>query len=84
MGKQQREEDSKSAGASTHPLFQPALEWEWILGGAIVLDDTLHIFMKSFDHLQELGGACYSLRHGKESSPANQVKSLGQVDKGDA
>ena len=71
----------KSAGASTHPLFHPALEWEWILGGAIVLDDTLHIFMKSFDHLQELGGACYSLQHGKESSPANQVKSLGQVDK---
>lgn len=38
----------KSAGAGTHPLFHPALEWEWILGGAIVLDDTLHIFMKSF------------------------------------
>ena len=63
----------KSAGASTHPLFHPAFEWEWVLGGAIVLDDTLHIFMKSFDHLQELGGACYSLQHGKESSPANQV-----------
>ena len=52
--KQQGEEDAKECWEKYTPLFHSVPNWEGVWGRAIILDSTLHAFMKRCNHPQEL------------------------------
>ena len=53
---QHREENAEECWGKHTSLFHSTLYWEWIWGGAIILNGSSHTFVEGCNYLQKLGG----------------------------